>query len=875
MPEKTKKHLTPSTTPTPLTELYGPTAGDPVKAADVNVPFQAILDGMAHLSQRLSEAERELADIRNRAVRGISIRLALGAVTLTPGSSETINVDVVRTGGFTGPVTLNAANLPVGVTANFLPDTLDAGETRSVLTLTGGANVTTNNTPTPVSIRGEGGPDVFSAAALNVTTNAQPDSAFSVSAPSTAAVDRATSTTVTVPVTVRGAQDAVLSVTNLPTGLTASATSSTITFTAAPSLPAGTYPVNIVATSGTRVRSTALALTVTPAVAANGDFTAVVRYDTGDNRTVNGGVIAISRRNLVGPITVELDAIDPAVPRLLFGGLSKFATTANEIRVAAENLVGQTGAGVSEFYLADRSTMRANGWTTILVKLTAQNGVTRFLNIDVRLGTTVDAGAPQNLPPSPPVVNYFEGSNPGNLPGLPIEIGILSVDPEGGTVQYRIEWGDGSVRDWDTDGTNLTHFYATPGQYTITAQARDASGALSNTTRTTVNVFYGMNLPKLPVNAPWLTVSYGGMKVRAEASRDQSKVGLSEERYQYRFDFGDGTTRGWGGPRAEHTYAEVGTYIVKCWASDGVSEGTYSARAVLVDGEGSLYEIGSAPTIDVFYAANYPGNMLIVLNEGRVEERLQPMVKVEDGLGGQRTVTASYRAAPGPLAYPAQSASRTVTVDITRGDGFASMSSVVNFTPEPGHDGLTIRAAVQSANLNTGAKYLFDVGQERERRYYVTTKPSSLIRVNRGGQYTIGVTVDNGTLRKFAQFQLAAMDTTNIKPEPPTLILDSPPADFLPNTLNATFVASGRSSLALYNTGFDQRGRGLQYRFLVNDPSGVSSSGTPGQQATSWSNFFGHNFSAKGSYVVTAWAHDGTRESDPTTLNITIGSNLP
>jgi hypothetical protein len=52
-----------------------------------------------------------------------------------------------------------------------------------------------------------------------------------------------------------------------------------------------------------------------------------------------------------------------------------------------------------------------------------------------------------------------------------------ATDPNGHTIQYRYDWGDGSVSSWGV--ANQSHAWSAAGQYGVKAQAMDSQGALS------------------------------------------------------------------------------------------------------------------------------------------------------------------------------------------------------------------------------------------------------------------------------------------------------------------------------------------------------------------------------------------------------------
>lgn len=192
----------------------------------------------------------------------LSSSVTSGGLSVKPGSSVTTTITVNDRGGFTGSVTLTASGLPSGVTASFSPVSTTG---TSVLTLTAGssapyaaANVVVSgssgslsaSTAVPLTVLGVG----FS---LSTSTGSQ-------------WVNPGSSNTVTLTVNDQdGFTDAVnLSVTGLPSGVTASFSpasttgTSVLTLTASSSAPLGIASLVIHGTSGTYSASTTLSLSV-------------------------------------------------------------------------------------------------------------------------------------------------------------------------------------------------------------------------------------------------------------------------------------------------------------------------------------------------------------------------------------------------------------------------------------------------------------------------------------------------------------------------------------------------------------------------------------------------------------------------------------
>lgn len=92
-------------------------------------------------------------------------------VSLQPGTSGTVTVSAVRTGGFTGDIALTVANAPTGVTATLAPAALTLTQTSSTLTVNVGASAATGTTVLTVTGTGSG---VTHSASVSLVVTAPP-----------------------------------------------------------------------------------------------------------------------------------------------------------------------------------------------------------------------------------------------------------------------------------------------------------------------------------------------------------------------------------------------------------------------------------------------------------------------------------------------------------------------------------------------------------------------------------------------------------------------------------------------------------------------------------------------------------------------------
>ena len=198
-----------------------------------------------------------------------TLAVANAAVTATQGGMATQTVNITRTGGFVGAVSLTAEGLPTGVTAAFDPES--AAGNSSTLTLTAAANAATGSAT--VTVKGTASGQADKTATFQLKVNAPASSNFTLAVnPATLTIQQGTSGTSRVTITRRGfVLGVVLTATGLPNGVTAvfsNQTYNTSTLTLTASATATTGPATVTIHGRTRQivdRTTKLSLTVNPA----------------------------------------------------------------------------------------------------------------------------------------------------------------------------------------------------------------------------------------------------------------------------------------------------------------------------------------------------------------------------------------------------------------------------------------------------------------------------------------------------------------------------------------------------------------------------------------------------------------------------------
>jgi hypothetical protein len=354
-------------------------------------------------------------------VNDFSLAVAPGSRSVAAGESTTFTVTTAVTTGSPVQVAFAISGLPSGVSAEFAPSSVVAGEV-ATLTITAAAGAAIGAsalTVTGASVSGNKTAD----ASLTVTPPPPSDFSLAVTpAAQTVAAGASTSFSVTTQLVSGRAETVALSVTSLPVGVSgsfapASVTaggSATLTLTAAADAPAraaDTITIRGVAPSATHTKDAELTVTAQP---PPDDFSLAV---TPDSREVTPGTSATFT------VSTQVTSGNPQPVSLAVSGLPSGASGAFDPAVVQ--------AGQSSTLTIGVTAGAAQGETTFTV--TGAGGTT------TRLDTATLAIRP------PPVGNLFEnpGFETGTLSGWTVDDGSGAVQAttataHGGTHSARI-----------------------------------------------------------------------------------------------------------------------------------------------------------------------------------------------------------------------------------------------------------------------------------------------------------------------------------------------------------------------------------------------------------------------------------------------------
>lgn len=165
-----------------------------------------------------------------------------------------------------------------------------------------------------------------------------------------------------------------------------------------------------------------------------------------------------------------------------------------------------------------------------------------------------------------------------------------AIDPDDNRVQYRFDWGDGTISDWTIlvdsgQPGSKSHFWIIPDTYYLRSQARDEYGYNSGWSDSLAVEITG--LPELVAYIHGHLEVMLGQTITLHGSASGGKPP-----YSFSWDFGD-TSIG-NGETVNHKYASLGTYTVTLTVEDD--------RGVIdTDAKNVEVNMGERPSVQLIY----------------------------------------------------------------------------------------------------------------------------------------------------------------------------------------------------------------------------------------------------------------------------------
>ena len=144
-----------------------------------------------------------------------------------------------------------------------------------------------------------------------------------------------------------------------------------------------------------------------------------------------------------------------------------------------------------------------------------------------------------------------------------------ATDPNGNSVEYLYDWGDGVQPNWGSAGQS--HSWSAAGQYTVKAQARDSLGAVSAWSTGKAVTISQNSAPTTPSTPSGASSALVNTAILFSTSASDP----NGDTLEYRYDWGVVPLSGWGPAGQSKSWSAAGSYSVKAQARD--SSGVESA----------------------------------------------------------------------------------------------------------------------------------------------------------------------------------------------------------------------------------------------------------------------------------------------------------
>ena len=269
-----------------------------------------------------------------------------------------------------------------------------------------------------------------------------------------------------------------------------------------------------------------------------------------------------------------------------FFGISNLGLGNNEVMSASgdsggptfENgeLVGITSYGITLQYTnrATSDCTKQFGQPSLDSSCGEFAGDTRVASYSTWIDSVLNSVIISNNPPTADANGPYSGNEDSNI----LFDGTGSSDPDGDTLTYSWDFGDGSTGSGDTP----THAYSWGDTFDVTLTVSDGKGgsdiALSTATISQVN-----DAPIADSKGPYNGIINEPVTFDGSGSFDpvnQDGTDSNDQTLTYSWDFGD--TQLGTGVSPSHTYTSIGEYTVELTVNDGVTS-DISVTSVIVN----------------------------------------------------------------------------------------------------------------------------------------------------------------------------------------------------------------------------------------------------------------------------------------------------
>jgi hypothetical protein len=275
--------------------------------------------------------------------------------------------------------------------------------------------------------------------------------------------------------------------------------------------------------------------------------------------------------------TVTIDNVAGTIVNIygLIVGAGNVSDAGNFVNIS---FTAKSMSGVSQLHLYNVGVCDENGYLSTIL---ADGSVTINGTSNPSYNPPLSSPGNDDITLSPPL-SPINVSGPTFVEmGLEYVYTLCTTDPEGDSIRYRIDWGDGFMSDWSgfvASGSSVlfSHSWSIAGTYSLKVFAEDIYSF-----NTSWNYVFDVVVSGVENNTSVFPVGYFNLSgdittnktlfFDASGSFDIDGVIVS-----YFWDFGDGTNG--SGKNVTHVYFQPGTYIITLWVID--NSGNINTRTI-------------------------------------------------------------------------------------------------------------------------------------------------------------------------------------------------------------------------------------------------------------------------------------------------------
>ncbi len=207
---------------------------------------------------------------------------------------------------------------------------------------------------------------------------------------------------------------------------------------------------------------------------------------------------------------------------------------------------------------------------------------------------------------APNIPSIFSGPNSGYVNYF-YTFSATATDPDGDSISYQFDWGDGSLSDWTSyvpsgDSVRMDHSWSSEGTYEVKVKAKDKYGLESGwSPEHSITISIAPNLPpEVPDTPSGPSNGYvASIYMFTTATTDPNEDSIS-----YQFDWGNSFSSGWSSYVSNGQSVSIG----HAYSSPGI----YSVTAKAKDVDGAESDWSDGYQITISNIPNNPPNIPVI-----------------------------------------------------------------------------------------------------------------------------------------------------------------------------------------------------------------------------------------------------------------------